>query len=44
MAHKSISIVLPNLCGGGAERLHVYLANAWVEQGHKVEIMRYEHS
>ncbi len=39
MAHRSISIVLPNLCGGGAERLHVYLANDWVEQGHKVEII-----
>jgi glycosyltransferase involved in cell wall biosynthesis len=34
-----ISIVLPNLSGGGAERLHVYLANDWVERGHSVEFV-----
>lgn len=36
---NNICIVLPDLRGGGAERLHVYLANDWVEQGHKVEII-----
>jgi len=34
-----ISIFLPNLCGGGAERLHIYLANDWIERGHTVEII-----
>ncbi|MDA0685144.1 MAG: glycosyltransferase [Bacteroidetes bacterium] len=36
---RRIAIVLPNLGGGGAERLHVYLANDWVERGHDVEIL-----
>lgn len=35
----SISIVLPDLCIGGAERLHVYLANDWVEKGFAVELI-----
>jgi len=30
-------IILPNLCGGGAERLHVNLANDWVIRGFDVE-------
>ncbi len=34
-----IVIVLPNLCGGGAERLHVNLANDWVAQGFDVEFI-----
>ncbi len=36
---KKIIIVLPNLCGGGAERLHVNLANDWVAQGFDVEFI-----
>lgn len=36
MASKSIAIVLPDLRGGGAERLHVTLANDWVKRGYKV--------
>ncbi len=34
-----IVIVLPNLCGGGAERLHVNLANDWVAQGYDIEFV-----
>jgi glycosyltransferase involved in cell wall biosynthesis len=30
-------IILPNLCGGGAERLHINLAKDWIKQGHTVE-------
>jgi glycosyltransferase involved in cell wall biosynthesis len=36
---RRISIVLPDLRGGGAERLHVNIANEWVEQGHQVELI-----
>ena len=36
---KKISIVLPNLEGGGAERLAIYLANDWVGRGFKVEMV-----
>ena len=36
---KKIAIVLPDLRGGGAERLHVYLANDWVERGYSVEFV-----
>ena len=36
---KKISIVLPNLVGGGAERLAVYLAHDWVKRGFKVEMV-----
>ena len=32
-----ISIVLPNLGGGGAERLHIDLANEWIDKGHNVD-------
>jgi glycosyltransferase involved in cell wall biosynthesis len=34
-----ITIVLPNLSGGGAERLHVNLANDWVLMGYKVRFI-----
>lgn len=37
MSKKRISILLPDLAGGGAERLHVNLANKWINQGLKVE-------
>lgn len=37
--NKKISIVLPNLCGGGAERIHVTLANDWIAQGFDVEFI-----
>lgn len=37
--HKKISIILPNFRGGGAERLHIYLANDWVEHGFVVEFI-----
>ena len=36
---KSISIILPNLIGGGAERLHVNLAKEWVSLGYSVEFV-----
>lgn len=36
---RKISIVLPDLRGGGAERLHVYLANDWIKRGYSVEIV-----
>jgi len=39
MHYPLISIVLPNLCGGGAERLHVYLANDWIACGYSVEFI-----
>lgn len=32
-----LSLLLPDLRGGGAERLHVNLANQWAKQGHAVE-------
>lgn len=35
----SISIILPDLHIGGAERLHVYLANDWVKKGFAVELL-----
>jgi len=31
---KTICVVLPNLAGGGAERLHIYLANDWAARGY----------
>lgn len=34
-----VSIVLPDLSGGGAERLHVNLANDWADRGLTVEIV-----
>jgi glycosyltransferase involved in cell wall biosynthesis/2-polyprenyl-3-methyl-5-hydroxy-6-metoxy-1,4-benzoquinol methylase len=36
---SKITIVLPNLRGGGAERLHVNLANDWVTQGFNIEFV-----
>jgi glycosyltransferase involved in cell wall biosynthesis len=36
---SSICIVLPNLAGGGAEKLSVNLANSWVDSGHNVEFI-----
>lgn len=37
-----ISIILPNLQGGGAERVALYLANHWVAQGMQVEFVLME--
>lgn len=39
MKQKHILILLPNLGGGGAERLAVYLANDWVARGYAVEFI-----
>lgn len=36
---KKILIILPDLRGGGAERLHVNLANDWVGRGFSVEFV-----
>ena len=36
---RKITIILPSLAGGGAERLHVNLANFWVKQGICVEFV-----
>ena len=36
-SHPRIVILLPNLTGGGAERLHILLANHWHAQGIKVD-------
>jgi glycosyltransferase involved in cell wall biosynthesis len=36
---SSIAILLPNLCGGGAERVYVYLANDWLSRGFSVEFI-----
>ena len=37
-----ISIILPNLQGGGAERVALYLANHWAEQGIEMEFVLME--
>jgi glycosyltransferase involved in cell wall biosynthesis len=37
-----ISIILPTLQGGGAERVALYLANHWVDQGIQVEFVLME--
>jgi glycosyltransferase involved in cell wall biosynthesis/SAM-dependent methyltransferase len=37
--NSKILIILPNLCGGGAERLHVNLTNEWVTQGFNIEFL-----
>ncbi|MEI8033250.1 MAG: glycosyltransferase [Chlorobiaceae bacterium] len=39
LSKGSISIILPHLGGGGAERLHVNLANDWIERGYSVEFI-----
>lgn len=36
---KTVSIILPDLSGGGAERLYVYLANEWAQQGYLVSFV-----
>ena len=33
-----ILVILPNLGGGGAEKVHISLANNWVKNGHEVTI------
>lgn len=38
-ARLSIAIVLPDLRGGGAERMHVHLANEWARRGHSVALV-----
>lgn len=37
MENKTLSIFLPNLRGGGAERLAIYLANDWAARGYDIE-------
>jgi len=37
-----VIILLPNLCGGGAERVYVYLANDWLLRGIAVEFILME--
>jgi glycosyltransferase involved in cell wall biosynthesis len=39
MSKGHISILLPDLRGGGAERLHVNLAKYWLELGYKVNFI-----
>ena len=39
ISRKKITIVLPSLGGGGAERLHVHLANDWVAHGWSVDFV-----
>lgn len=39
MNSKKIIIILPNLSGGGAERLHVNLANDWLNRGFEVHLI-----
>lgn len=36
---EKVAIILPDLGGGGAERLHVHLANDWVARGLSVEFV-----
>lgn len=36
---RRITVILPDLGGGGAERLHVHLANDWVARGISVEFV-----
>lgn len=37
--NKKISILLPNLGGGGAEKNYSMLANFWVKKGYKIEFV-----
>ena len=39
MSKQLISIILPDLSGGGAERLHVLLANYWQSKDYKVHFV-----
>jgi len=41
--HK-ISIIIPTLGGGGAERLHVNLANDWISKDYEVEFILMQNS
>lgn len=34
-----LCIVLPSLLGGGAERMHILLANQWIRDGYQVDII-----
>jgi glycosyltransferase involved in cell wall biosynthesis len=36
---KHIMIIIPDLSGGGTERLHVHLANDWIKKGFSVEFV-----
>ena len=36
---KKILVILPSLENGGAERLHVYLANEWVKYNYNIEVI-----
>lgn len=36
---KNISILMPNLKGGGAERVYVNLANNWIKKGYSIEFI-----
>lgn len=37
--HKKIAILLPDLRGGGAEKVRVNLAHAWLTAGYQVEFV-----
>jgi len=37
--NPKISIVMPSLCGGGVEKLHLLLANDWISRGFDVELI-----
>ena len=39
MNHKKISILLPNLGGGGAEKNYLMLANHWIKKNYLVEFV-----
>ena len=43
MTIKSVSILLPSLQGGGAERAAVNLANCWANSGYAVQFVLMEH-
>ena len=34
-----ICILLPSLVGGGAEKLHIWLAKNWIEHGHEISFL-----
>ena len=36
---KKISVILPSLENGGAERLHIYLANEWIKENYKIDFI-----
>lgn len=39
MTYKKISIIIPNLDGGGAERMALNLANDWIKRGYEVDFV-----